>query len=221
MKPKLSQPTGVCCYCVLSESHCNSTSGCPLFSPLCVFSCGIFLFISFLGSNLFFCDSFVFFSIFSTFSLPQIHVFTPMWPLSLPRGSHLWGKKQQHSFGRLFMCLCFHTKLLWYFEAFQGLFSNFYGAFYQNLSKSEKGEHKASQCTWKDQGKKGKLCDFHNPYLETRWGLTTTSETSCQQPIEASSSDCFLSQKTSEGNLASYWNWRVSFIVHPACGFSN
>ncbi len=192
MKPKLSQPTGVCCYCVLSESHCNSTSECPLFSPFVFSTVEYFFSFLFLAAIYF---SVIFFFPFSPpFSFPQIHIFTPMWLLSLPRGSHLWGKKQQHSFGRFCMCLCFHTKLLWYFEAFQGLFSNFCGAFYQTQSQPMhmEGETRAKR-------ESSVISTIHNPYLETRWGLTSTSEPSCQQPIEASSSDCSLSQKTSRG----------------------
>lgn len=88
------------------------------------------------------------------------------------------------------MCLhVFYTKLLWYFEAFHGLFYNLCGALaYQNLLIWKRGTEiqPIHMDGTRDQGRrKGSVIStLHNPYLKTRWGHTSTSEPSCQQPIQ-------------------------------------
>lgn len=180
MKPKPSQPTGVCCYCVLSESHCNSTSRVSSFFPLCVFSRRVFLFNSFLGINLLFCHSFVFFSNFSTFSYPANPHFHSHVASQPPKGVHICaGKSSNIPLVGFCMCLCFRTKLLWYSEAFHGLFSNFCGALaYQNLSSWERGtQSQPMHMEAVTRAKRQALWFLRStiPYLETRWGLMSTS----------------------------------------------
>lgn len=162
MKPKQSQPTGVCCYCVLSKSYCNSPSECPLVSPL------IFLLFSFHGNNhfhddLFSCVPFHFLHLFishkSTFSLPC--------GLSASQGvpTSVWEKSSNISLVG-FACVCV---LIW---SCCGILQPLMACFL-TLSKFwvEKGKHKASEF-FGDQGNKESsvISTIHSPYLQTRWG---------------------------------------------------
>lgn len=178
MKPKQSQPTGVCCYCVLSKSYCNSPSECPLVSPL------IFLLFSFHGNNhfhddLFSCVPFHFLHLFishkSTFSLPC--------GLSASQGvpTSVWEKSSNISLVG-FACVCV---LIW---SCCGILQPLMACFL-TLSKFwvEKGKHKSQWILWRP-GQKGKLCDFHDPQSispDQMRPSTSTSEPSCQQHIEA------------------------------------
>lgn len=88
------------------------------------------------------------------------------------------------------LCVCFPIKLLWYFEALHGLFSTLCGALaYQNLLSWERGIWSQPIHMEGETGavrKSAVISTLHKPYLETRWGLTSTFESSCQQTIQAS-----------------------------------
>lgn len=190
MKPKLSQPTGVCCYCVLSESQCSAmpvSSFFFFFFPLCFCLWNIYIFFFSWQQSIFL---WVFFFHLSPFSLPQIHVFNLMWPLSLPGSSHLCGKCINIPWAG-FACVCVFIK-----KSCCGILNPFMACF--KSCWVEKGEHKDSQCTWQERpGQKGKLCDFHNPQSISQDQMRPY-EPSCQQPIEVSPTGIggFLSLRT-------------------------
>lgn len=215
--------------CLIWESLQLHIHNVLLLSPLCfLLESGIFI-----GNNLFFCDSCAFFSIFFTFFITTNPLFHSHVASRHPkRFTSVCGKNSNiPSVGFACVCVCFHTKLLGHLEAFRGLFSNFCEALaYQGLLSLERGTQSQPMHMEGETGAKRKALWFPQT---TRWGLTCTSEPSCQQPIESSPSDCSFSQKTSEGNLASYWNKRggqggvllctqlvVSAINHHSAGIT-
>lgn len=146
MKPKRSH-WRVLLLCLIweSESHCHSTSECPLSLILpFVFSSVRYLF-------------------FSTFFIPTI-LFHSHVSLSVSQVVHIceWKRSSIPLVG--FACVCIHTKLLWYFEAFHGLFSNLCGVLdYQNLLSWERGKQSQPMRMEGETRAEGEFCDFHYP----------------------------------------------------------
>lgn len=176
IKLKLSELTGMRCCCILSLSQCHSTSSCRLFFSF-AFICATFYFIFF----------------WVIFFLAFLFTFSCPCGLLVFQVAHICDWKSSNIPLVGFACVCvFFFSLqdccgIW--RLFMACFLTSVELWPIEICGVEKEEHKASQCMWKERlGQKGKLSDFHkqNPYLKTRWGLTSTSEPSCQQPIQAS-----------------------------------
>lgn len=186
MKPKLSQPTSVCCYCVLSESHCSSMSQCPLFFPLCFLLWNIsFLFI--LLTQSIFIWLFCVLSILSTFSYPT---FSLSCGLSAFKGFTYVQEKVATFRWWVFIQNCC------------GILKPFMACCLKSVELRRGSTKPAITHGRRDQGRNESsvISMIHNPYLKPRWGFRSTSESSCQQPITACPSDCSLS-KQARGTL--------------------
>lgn len=124
------------------------------------------------------------------------HIFTFMQPLSL-QGVRICAEIGSYILlvGFVPICLCFHTKLLWYLEAFMA-------CCLKSVELRWGSTKPAITYGGRDQGRNESslISTIHNPYLKPRWGFTSTSESTCQQPIMASPSDCSLS-KQARGTL--------------------
>lgn len=196
MKPKLSQPTGVCCYCVLSESHCSATPVSSLFFsfffPLCVFACGIYIYIFlFSWQQSIFLSFFFFWLIFCHLFHYHKSTFSISCGLSASQGVHIFAGNVATFLGQVLHVSVFSLK-----KSCCGILNPFMACF--KSCWVEKGEHKDSQCTWQERpGQKGKLCDFHNPQSISQDQMRPY-EPSCQQPIEVSPTGIggFLSLRT-------------------------
>lgn len=169
MKPKLSQPTGVCCYCVLSESQCSATPVSSIFFfPFVFFACGIYIFFSSLGNNLFFCESFFFHlvtcNLFNTTNPHfQSHVASqpPREFTSLREVATFLGQILHVSVFSLKKAAVVFWILSWLVS---------------KAVELRKGNTKTANAHGRrDQGKKENsvISTIHNPYLKTRWGLTS------------------------------------------------
>lgn len=216
MKPKLSQPTGVCCYCVLSKSRCNST--CPLFFPPFVFYSVEYFFSFHLLATFYF--SFVLFSIFSTSSHPTNPRFHSHVVSCFPkRFTYLQGKSNNIPLVG-FECVCvFIQSCCGILKPFHGLFSNFCGALAaQNLLSWERGTQSPPMHMEGASRVKRKAVlfpqsisrDQMRPYI---WAQLSTAHWGL--PVRP------FPLKTSKRNPASKRKRRVPFIMHLACGLSN
>lgn len=195
IKLKLSELTGMRCCCILSLSQCHSTSSCPLFFSF-AFICATFYFIFF----------------WVIFSLSFLFTFSCPCSLSVFQVAHICDWKSSNIPLVGFACVCVFfffppTRLLWYLEAFHGLFSNLGGALaYWNLWSWErgtqsqpmhvKGETRAERkAQWFPQAKPISQ-DQMRPY-EHIWAQLSTAHPGL--PLE----DCSFLQKTSKREHAS------------------
>jgi len=158
------------------------------FSPFCVFSWEVFLFI--VATIYLFWDSFVCSSTFSTFFISHTYTYSFPCGLSASQPVHIRGWKSSNIplIGfcvSMCVCVCFHTKLLRYFEAFRGLFSNFFsGALaYRSLLSWERGSQSEPMHVYRETKAKKEESSViskpsNNPYLEDQMSPAVDSSSS-------------------------------------------